>query len=116
MHRSGANGALAPAPGPQPLAGCREVDIELLVVLAVVLVHGLLYARGKRPGRGRRLVLALALIALAVPGVILGILFGLSGERSTRWLAYTLIAAPLWLSALSFLVYLPGRRTRARAQ
>lgn len=84
--------------------------MTLLVVLPplVVGLHLLLAMIFRRSQPGRRLLLALLLIALAYPLQMLGVVVGLGSEGQFAGLIRLCLFAPPLASVLSFLVYVPA--------
>lgn len=83
------------------------MDIEILIPVAAIIVHLILHSRSKHKKKMRNLVIALSIIAISVVLFVLGLLTGLGGSSDMKNVALTLIYAPVYLSVLSFLVYLP---------
>ena len=83
--------------------------IEILLFVIAMGAHFVIYKRSRHSERGKRLVVALMIIAASIPVMVLGVLVGLSGDKQTQMLAYLLLYAPLYMTLFSFIVY--RRRT-----
>ncbi|MFN3239630.1 MAG: hypothetical protein ACE37D_21615 [Pseudomonadales bacterium] len=79
--------------------------IEFLAFLLAIFAHAVIFMLSKHEQRRKRLVIAIALVLCGYPVMVLGILVGLGGNRDLIPLAQFLLFGPVFMSAVSFLVY-----------
>lgn len=91
--------------------------MSLLIVLPAlaVAIHILLAIIFWRSRPGRRLLIALLLIAVSYPVQMFGVVAGLSGETLVAGLVRLCLFAPALFSVLSFLVYVPALTRKPEA-
>jgi hypothetical protein len=83
--------------------------VSLLVMLPpiVVVLHFIAALLLRKIQPGKRLLMALLLIALAYPLQFLGVIVGLGADPGLNWLARLCLFAPPLMAILSFIVYVP---------
>lgn len=83
------------------------MNLELLGIFLAVVIHAAIFNQSQRPDRKKKLTIALCTIGLSILMFFIGLFLGLGGNYDFKDVAYFLMYAPIYMSLLSFIVYLP---------